>query len=1218
MNFEDFKQLSEKDSWVILNSYFAHYGLVRHQLDSFNNFVQHSMQEIVDDMPPIIFMKNKSINQLYKKKNKDVKIVIRFGQLHLARPTFIEESGVSHTLMPNEARLRNLTYSSPLYCDITKTILSLDEVKGQNVETVIKQDFEKVLLGRLPIMTKSRFCVLNKLVDDNLIKFGECTSDPGGYFIINGSEKVIVAQEQLSWNHVYIFKKTETRKSNETLSFYTKKGTLFFAECRSVAEFGKWSPSLLTVKVCVTPFPKKRSKSKSENGKFSIYFSGGLYLRAILPYFKQDIPVTWIFKALGFENEKEILEHICYDSKDQELIETVRYSMEDDKITTSFSFSKNCPIMDQETALAAIGQHVSKGTQRIRIRFAYEILQREFLPHVGIGQGFELRKGFFFGYIINKLLSTQIGKRKIDDRDHYGYKRLDTAGPLLGSLFRQLVGKVIKDLRVSIKNKNQKNKETLKIADILKSNLITTGLQYSLATGNWGTDKQALKTGVSQVLNRLTFFSTLSHLRRLNSPGGGGGKLTKPRQLHNTHWGIICPAETPEGHQCGLVKNLALSAFVTIGSGTYPIMECLEDWGITGLSEISFNRLNDSYKVFVNGCWVGIHTEFQNLVLNIRKFRRNGRINGEISVALDHFEKEVRIYSDSGRISRPLLVSNMNTKNQIQTDYYLPTFLKNNHIEKLKRKDDFNFLNLIKEGIVEFIDTQEEEMCLIQMTSDKIRQKFFEKNEIDYTHLEFHPSLILGVCASSIPFPDHNQSPRNTYQSAMGKQAIGINSTNYQKRMDTMSHILYYPQKPLVVTKSMDFLNFTNFPNGINAIVAIACYGGYNQEDSIIMSQDSIDRGIFRSFSYRSYKDEEKEKFGGKKEIFEIPKKIECMGSKIGSYEKIDLDGLVSVGTKVSGEDIIIGKTVPCDDFKIKTTFESFEKNFKIKKDASTAIRSFEAGVVDKVLIGTSEQGSKLVKIRIRSVRIPQIGDKFASRHGQKGIIGMLYKQYDLPFTDEGITPDLILNPHAIPSRMTIGHLLECLLSKVSALGGMQGDGTPFSHLSVDKIANQLSLLGYDKHGWESMYNGYSGKILDSLIFIGPTYYQRLKHMVDDKIHSRARGPVQILTRQPVEGRSRDGGLRFGEMERDCMISHGAAIFLKDRLIDQSDAFNVFICDLCGILAMGNKKKNLFECKNCNNKNSISLIKIPYACKLLFQELMAMAIVPRIIPCSLY
>ena len=502
-------------------------------------------------------------------------------------------------------------------------------------------------------------------------------------------------------------------------------------------------------------------------------------------------------------------------------------------------------------------------------------------------------------------------------------------------------------------------------------------------------------------------------------------------------------------------------------------------------------------------------------------------------------------------------------------------------------------------------------MCIIAMFLNEIGKSNDKNKFINFTHCELHPSLILGVCASLIPFPDHNQSPRNTYQSAMGKQAIGIYSLNFNQRMDTMAHILYYPQKPLVVTQTIDYSNFRIFPSGINAIVAIACYTGYNQEDSLIMSQDAIDRGLFRSIFYRSYKDEEKNRLGGSKESIEIPKRKDCIGFKAGSYEKLDLDGLISEGTKVSGDDVIIGKTIPCDySASDRLGSNIYEITGKYKKDASILIRSSESGVIDKVMIGSSEQGGKLIKIRIRSIRIPQIGDKFASRHGQKGIVGMIYKQYDLPFTIDGIVPDIIMNPHAIPSRMTIGHLYECLLSKVASIGGFEGNATPFSGLTVEKIAYHLESYGYEKNGWEIMVNGCTGKFLEALVFIGPTYYQRLKHMVEDKIHSRARGPVQILTRQPVEGRSRDGGLRFGEMERDCMISHGSAIFLKDRLFDQSDPFTIFVCDFCGLIAIGNKKLKFFECRRCDNKIAISLIKISYACKLLFQELIAMAIGP--------
>jgi DNA-directed RNA polymerase II subunit RPB2 len=679
--------------------------------------------------------------------------------------------------------------------------------------------------------------------------------------------------------------------------------------------------------------------------------------------------------------------------------------------------------------------------------------------------------------------------------------------------------------------------------------------------------------------------------------------MAKPRMLHCTHWGMVCPAETPEGHAVGIVKNLSLMSYVSVGTPHGSVLEFLDEWGQEDLEHVSCQELMSTTKVFVNGNWVGVHNDPDALVGNLRALRRSLVIDSEVSIVRDIREKEVRIYTDGGRICRPLFIVGDDQK----------LLIKKHHIAKLNDEEgddtDYGWTGLLQEGLVEYIDAEEEETTMIAMKPKDLTVPINQRTSTTYTHCEIHPAMILGICASIIPFPDRNQSPRNTYQSAMGKQAMGVYLSSFQVRMDTMAHVLHYPQKPLATTRSMEYMHFHELPSGINCIVGIACYTGYNQEDSLIMNQSSIDRGLFRSSFFRTYNDKAKCKPGLlynslQDENFEIPPQG-TLGMRKGSYDKLGVDGLAMPGERVSPDDVLIGKTVPVQ------VSEGTANTF-LRRDDSTCMRSNESGIVDRVMLSTDVEGNKFAKVRIRNLRIPQIGDKFASRHGQKGTIGMTYRQEDLPFTCDGITPDIVVNPHAIPSRMTIGHLVECLMGKVATLLGSEGDATPFMDTSVDAISAHLDALGFQKYGNECMYNGHTGRPLDTLIYLGPTFYQRLKHLVDDKIHARARGPVTMLTRQPMEGRAREGGLRMGEMERDCLVAHGAANFLRDRLYANSDPYRVHVCDECGMIAVANLKKQEFHCGYCDNTTRFSQIHIPYAGKLLFQELMSMCIVPRI------
>eukprot|EP01126_Amoeba_proteus_P061734 TRINITY_DN8316_c0_g2_i2.p1 TRINITY_DN8316_c0_g2~~TRINITY_DN8316_c0_g2_i2.p1 ORF type:complete len:843 (-),score=171.90 TRINITY_DN8316_c0_g2_i2:283-2460(-) len=705
--------------------------------------------------------------------------------------------------------------------------------------------------------------------------------------------------------------------------------------------------------------------------------------------------------------------------------------------------------------------------------------------------------------------------------------------------------------------------------------------------------------------------STLSHLRRLNTPIGREAKLAKPRQLHNTHWGMVCPAETPEGGMCGLVKNMSLMAHITVATSsenmTQKIYDFISDRYTEDLANIQPSQIPESTKVILNGTWVAINHRPTELVEFLRRERRGDirrDVFSETSIVHDISEQEIRIYTDAGRVSRPLYIVE-DQKLKFTTE----------HVKKLQACQagegalEYGWKDLLEEGLIEYIDTEEEESIMIAMSFSDLGHKQQQQFKATYTHCEIHPALILGILASVIPFPDHNQSPRNTYQSAMGKQAIGVYMSNYLVRMDTTAYILFYPQKPLVTTRAMQYLKFSELPSGQNVCVAVCCYSGYNQEDSLIMNQSAIDRGLFRSGFYRCYGCEEtRETIGGQTidEVVEKPSPDQCVLRNL-NYSLLEDDGIIAPGTHVTGEDILVGKTTPLPQREGEPLLQF------PKKDVSVAHRPSEMGIVDSVLLSTNESGYKLVTVRVRQMRIPQIGDKFSSRHGQKGTVGITYRQEDMPFTHDGIQPDIIMNPHAIPSRMTVGQLIECLMGKLVAILGQEGDGTPFNTaVSVDAIADILHDYGYQKHGYEVLYNGMTGRKMDARIFLGPTYYQRLKHLVDDKIFSRQRGPMQILTRQPVEGRSRGGGLRFGEMERDCMIAHGASQFLKERVFDVSDAYRVHVCDRCGLFAIANVEQKRFECRGCKDSSKISQIHLPYACKLLFQELMAMNIAPRL------
>lgn len=1525
----------------VIRSFFETNSLIKHQIDSYNDFIDVKIMDIINGFNPIVMRYD--YNQ--EMDNYTYEISINISNFIINKPTIYENDGVTKEMLPEEARLRNMTYSSSIYCDVNITVINRN---GSTIEVKTK-NIPNLSLGKMPIMVRSKYCNLltnyNKIIKNTMSR--ECEYDYGGYFIVNGSEKVVVCQERMVENECFVF------KNNKISNNYSHS-----VEIRSVNDNVYSVPKPLSIKIV--------NKNANENSKS---------LRVSISYIKVDIPLFIVFRALGIESDREIFTHIIYDidnKYNKNVINVLEASCEE----ASECLTQNMALQYIMRYLntAGLSREIIQDDDK-KIGYLNEIFRNDFLPHIGKDIK---NKAIFLGYMVNKLLFCYLGMLPFDDRDNYMNKRIDNTGILLANLFRQYYGKMIKDMRNMLSREFtggswKSNNDFINIINntniykLFKSTTIETGLKYALATGNWGL-KNSSKQGIAQVLSRLNYCSTLSHLRRVNTPMEKTGKLIQPRKLHATQWGIICPAETPEGHSIGLVKNLAMSVHVTNHSDSSNVFDILNHSShIILIKDIS---LRDSFymtKIFVNGNLYAVTGDPNTLYNTLKDYKRTGVINIYTSIAQNYGLKKITINTDAGRCCRPLLIVkdgrlllteahvqklrdgsikwydlihlksyNYTFVNEPISEEGLPSSSTSSSTSSIIRRnkkyeldmDMDNQNNGLTKSVIEFLDSVEVDNAMIAMTPEDL----IKNKNVNYTHCEIHPSLIFGILASFIPFPDHDQSPRVCYQSSMGKQAMGVYSSNYLNRMDTLAHVLYYPSRPMVSTNMSKYLHGDELPSGMNVVVAIASYTGYNQEDSVIMNKSAIDRGLFRSTFFRTYRDaENKNQQLSENEKFCKPDIHNTIGLKSSVYDKLNESGFIEENTYVQSGDIIIGKHLP-----IKNERKGF-------KDCSVSLRNNENGCIDKNFIGINGEGRRFCKVKVRSERIPTIGDKFScydketevltdkgwipfpeltmehkvasiindgleytkplevmsyendmgdmyyvkssqvdllvtqnhrmyvskntpilkydfenaweiynckrkymknidkfipikditcenlsykcsetgeemdipqqfiiksckegvedtylnmddwliffgiwiaegctlrdwgvsiatnkirvkdelekvcksmnyvihmhksqlndkirnnwcindknlvnyinplsvgsvnknlpewvwllsreqckklidgmclgdghtmvngtrrydtsstkladdfqrlclhagystnkklrypaghvsiikegprkgetitsthdafrltiitcqnnplvnknivlmnaknahdeifkefyydnvyccrvegigaiyvrrngvpvwsgnSRHGQKGSLGIVYTSDEMPFTKNGIVPDIIINPHAIPSRMTIGQLLECLMGKVGAELGCIGDGSPFGKIRVETLSEILEKkCGYERHGNEIMYNGNTGEQIETDIFIGPTFYQRLKHMVDDKMHSRANGPMVLLTRQPAEGRSRDGGLRFGEMERDALcgetpisLTCGLSLKIKDMEVDN---YNVY------------------------------------------------------------
>jgi DNA-directed RNA polymerase II subunit RPB2 len=1213
----------------ILTSYFNQNNgrqIISNQIESFNQFIEKDIPEIIHMVNPILVRGSpdtplvgprsalasaigvstttanalmgtgaslpktevadneddeaeESVAPVQVKTTNEYEINLEFERITLRKPTIFENNGAIQPMLPNDARLRNLTYAAPLNVDVKVTTTFIDNTRGGIRETRTRL-FPNVHLGKVPVMVGSKFCLLNDQPNIHPSMIGECSEDLGGYFIIQGGERAIISQERMSENRPFVFR--NNRNSTRDMEVVEIK--------------------------CIGPDNDQVPKSNAVRIVYHPKNPQLLLLKANVPRVKTEIPLFILFRALGVEADKDIIDLILGPDGDNTFNGVLTESIEE-----------SAEVKTQADAYAWLSHHFITWSVRNQRNVAiHEILAEELFPHIG-GTDKDYEKACFLGHMTRKVLWVAWNRLPIDDRDAYPNKRVDIPGFLLADLFRKtFTSRMVKDIRASLGKEihsgswraNNNFEEIVNINNIqkiIKSTILDVNLKSSMATGNFGSLKigGAAKIGVSQVLNRLNFMSAISHLRRISTPIEKTGKLIAPRKLHNTQQQFICPCETPEGGTVGVVKNFSSTALVSIYSSAAVVRDWLQTYGtLRALRSTTSAEKQQETRVFLNGAWIGTLApkDCQRTIEALRYAKRAGVIHRYTGIIWKIAYKELWITTEAGRIMRPI--------------YYAPALReiaadKSGTLkEQVQVINDWNtLLEWETPGhnhLIEYIDAGETEGTYIAMTSDEAIAE-----GSTHTHAEIHPSTALGALASNIPFPDHNQSPRNAYQSSMGKQAMGMHALNYRERFDAMAHVLCYNEVPLVSPYMSKIYGAQSLPAGENIIVAIMTYTGYNQEDSNMMNRAALDRGLFRSIFYRTYKDEErKNQSSGEEERFCNPDPALTKQLKHANYDKLGEDGFVPENTYVGPDDVLIGKVVP-----LRTpTGSVVPSGTKRYRDVSRTPRNNEVGYVDKIYRNRNGEGYSFVKIRTRQDRVPEIGDKFSSRHGQKGTMGMIINPEDMPFSSSGIIPDMIINPHAIPSRMTIAQLMETLLGKACCMAGGLGDGTPFNKVTVESIGKMLKdEYGLEPHGNEILYNGFTGRMMETAIFIGPCYYQRLRHCSADKLHSRASGPLVMLTRQPAEGRARDGGLRFGEMERDCVAAHGITEFTKERFMECSDAFPCHACRECGLLAVTNKEAGIWECRSCGNSTNFSSIQIPYATKLLIQELETMCIAPRIL-----
>jgi DNA-directed RNA polymerase subunit B len=884
--------------------------------------------------------------------------------------------------------------------------------------------------------------------------------------------------------------------------------------------------------------------SEGKDGMFEVSFSR----------FK-NLPAIVLIKSLGLTKESDIAKYIGKET--------------DSVIVNLYEFVN---MATKEDAIMHIAEKTNlQGTKKEVKDRVQQRIDSYLFPHIGQKKEDRMKKAITLCKLIKQFLIAKQNPDLRTDKDHYANKRVRLSGDLLASLFRVNLGILIRDIQYSLQ-KSTKRKKYFSIRIISKSTLFSHRVESAIATGSWVGER----TGITQNMDKTNYLATISQLQRVSSMLPSDQENFLARTLHPTHYGRFCPIETPEGTEIGLRKNIAILSKISTRI-TFDEEKFIKDLESIGLEKEGA----DGEDVFFNGIFIGTTKNPSGFINNLKERRRKGEIPYLTSIRRSDGFGLILISTEHGRVLRPLIIVENGASK-----------LTDNHLIQLEQ-GNMGWDDLIKEGLIEYLDASEEENSLVALYKEELTQK--------HTHLEIDLMDLFGVITSLVPYGNHDQSSRLNRGSKTQKQSLGLYAANYLCRLDTDVSILQYPQKPIVRSFVYDTLN--TYPAGQNLVVAIMPYEGYNMEDALVLNKGSLDRGVGRSFYFRPYSAVEMSYAGGLKDEIGIPEKDTSGYKTEESYSLLEEDGIIYPEAVVDEGKVLIGKMSPP-----KFLSEAREITIKTKKESSVTMRQEESGIVEGVFITEDFEGNRIVQVKTRDLRIPELGDKFATSHGQKGVVGNIVPEEDIPFTSKGIRPDVIFNPHGLPSRMTVGYLLELLAGKVGSLSGEVIDGTSFSGMGKKEMEEKLKELGFRYDGKETMYNGITGKRIESKIFIGNLYYLKLKYMVANKIHGRASGKIALLTRQPVEGRARGGALRLGEMEQQALVAHGSSLLLKERY--DSDKVYLPICEKCGAIGIEDRIRNKFSCQLCGSED-IEMIEVSYAFKLLLEELQGLHINAR-------